>query len=102
MKRLTSMRFLVPLIASLTFFQPAIIGQTSGGKTPAAEASDPHRALVNTYCFTCHNSRLKTAGLALDALNFQAPAHDARTWEKVLRKLRGRLMPPPGMPQPSQ
>jgi hypothetical protein len=41
-------------------------------------------------------------GLALDALNLEAAAKDASTWEKVLRKLRGHLMPPPGMPQPPQ
>jgi mono/diheme cytochrome c family protein len=102
MKRFISMRALVVLIASLAFFQPAVNAQTSGGSAPAAAASDPHRALLNTYCFVCHNSRLKTGGLALDALDFQTPAHDARTWEKALRKLRGRLMPPPGMPQPGQ
>jgi len=58
--------------------------------------------MLTTYCFTCHNSRAKTGGLALDALNLQAAADDARIWEKALRKLRGRLMPPPGMPQPPQ
>jgi hypothetical protein len=41
-------------------------------------------------------------GLALDALDLEAAAKDARIWEKVLRKLRGHLMPPPGMPQPPQ
>ena len=56
--------------------------------------------MLSTYCFTCHNSRAKTGGLALDALDLQAAAKDAGIWEKVLRKLRGNLMPPPGMPQP--
>ena len=67
------------------------------GPTP-----DPHRALVNTYCVTCHNARLKTGGLALDGLNLQTPADDAQIWEKALRKLRGHQMPPPGSPQPMQ
>jgi hypothetical protein len=38
----------------------------------------------------------------LEGLNLQTPAENAQIWEKALRKLRGRLMPPPGNPQPSQ
>jgi hypothetical protein len=41
-------------------------------------------------------------GLSLESLNLQTPAENAQIWEKALRKLRGRLMPPPGNPQPSQ
>jgi hypothetical protein len=67
-----------------------------------AQTPDPHRALVATYCFTCHNTRLKTGGLALDSLDLQTPADDAQIWEKALRKLRGHQMPPPGTPQPMQ
>ena len=58
--------------------------------------------MLSTYCFTCHNARLKSGGLALDGLDLQSPAENAQTWEKALRKLRGRLMPPPGNPQPPQ
>jgi hypothetical protein len=67
-----------------------------------AQTPDPHRALVATYCFGCHNTRLKTGGLALDSLDLQTPADDAQIWEKALRKLRGHQMPPPGTPQPMQ
>src|SRR3954471_6687651 len=63
---------------------------------------DPHRAMLSTYCFTCHNDRAKLGGLSLENLNLQTPAENAQIWEKALRKLRGRLMPPPGNPQPSQ
>ncbi len=35
-------------------------------------------------------------------MNVQAAAEHPETWEKVIRKLRGRLMPPPGCPQPEQ
>ena len=41
-------------------------------------------------------------GLALQGLDIQAAGADAETWEKAVRKLRGRLMPPPGSPQPEQ
>jgi len=98
MKRFVDVAALVVLIAS---WQPGAWAQTSGG-SPSAAGPDRFHAMLNTYCFTCHNSRAKVGGLALDSLNLQAAPDDARTWEMALRKLRGRLMPPPGMPQPSQ
>jgi hypothetical protein len=58
--------------------------------------------MLTTYCFTCHNDRAKLGGLSLESLNLQSPAENAQIWEKALRKLRGRLMPPPGNPQPPQ
>ena len=58
--------------------------------------------MLNTYCVGCHNARLKTGGLVLEGLSTQQVAGDAAVWEKVLKKLRGRLMPPPGLPQPPQ
>jgi hypothetical protein len=58
--------------------------------------------MLNTYCVGCHNARLKTGGLVLEGLSTQQVAVDAAVWEKVLKKLRGRLMPPPGLPQPPQ
>ena len=58
--------------------------------------------MLNTYCVGCHNARLKTGGVMFDTLDIKHPAADAEIWEKALRKLRGRLMPPPGSPQPSQ
>jgi len=82
-------------VLPLVVLQPAAQGQ-------APAPTDPHRAMLTTYCFTCHNSRVKVGGLALDALDLQAAPDNAQTWEKVLRKLRGRLMPPPGNPQPQQ
>src|SRR6202050_2448130 len=85
---------LVALIAGLVSLQPAAMGQTS-----AASAS---HAMLATYCFTCHNTRAKIGGLALDGLDLQAAGDDARTWGKALGKLRGHLMPPPGNPQPPQ
>jgi hypothetical protein len=73
--------------------------------------ANQHRAMLNTYCVTCHNTRTKTGGLALDGevldrLDLQSTGQsagdDAQIWEKALRKLRGNQMPPPGSPQPPQ
>lgn len=71
-------------------------------QTPAAGALDPHQAMLSTYCLTCHSTRAKSGGLALEGLNLQNVAENAQIWEKAVRKLRGRLMPPPGNPQPPQ
>ena len=81
------------LIASWISLQPA---------AHAAGVPDQYHTLLTTYCFTCHNTRAKIGGLALDGLDLEAAADDARIWEKALRKLRGHLMPPPGTPQPPQ
>jgi len=56
-------------------------------------ASDDGR-LVATYCVTCHNDRLKTAGLSLQNLDLSAVPDHADIWEKVSRKLRSGEMPP--------
>ena len=59
------------------------------------------RALLDRYCVTCHNGRLRTAGLELDAADPAAVARDGRIWEQVARKLRIGAMPPPGRPRPA-
>jgi len=68
----------------------------------AANSSEQYRTMVATYCATCHSSQAKMGGLALDTLSLDAVGKDAATWEKAVRKLRGRLMPPPGAKQPEQ
>ena len=60
----------------------------------------PAGALVNQYCVSCHNQKLKTANLMLDRADSANPANSAEAWEKVIVKLRSRAMPPPGMPHP--
>jgi len=69
---------------------------------PAFDADAPHRALISRHCLGCHNARLKTAGLELDALVEQHTGLDRATWEKVARKLRARQMPPPGRRRPDE
>ncbi len=64
------------------------------------EQVQANRALLDKYCVTCHNQRIKTAGLMLDKLSLDRVPQDAETWEKVIRKLHGRMMPPPGLPRP--
>jgi len=58
--------------------------------------------LINQYCGDCHNSEDWAGSLAFDVLDAGNPGPAAETWEKAVRKLRGRLMPPPGSEQPAQ
>jgi mono/diheme cytochrome c family protein len=62
------------------------------------------RALLDKYCVTCHNARTKSGGLILakDAIDVAQPPERAEVWEKVIRKLHGRMMPPQGMPRPDE
>ena len=58
------------------------------------------QAAITQYCVTCHNDRLKTAGLVLDPAGVTHPGDDAETWERVLRQLRAGTMPPPSVRRP--
>jgi cytochrome c5 len=68
---------------------------------PQARGTASSRATLDRYCVTCHNQRLATAGLKLDEADVANPVEGAEIWEKVVRKLRTGMMPPPNMPQPS-
>jgi hypothetical protein len=92
------------VLAALTLLAAGVRAQqTTPGPsgTPAAAAANPNQALINRYCVTCHNQRLKTANLALDTLALAHPEQDAVIWERAIRKLRGGMMPPPGAPRPA-
>ena len=69
-------------------------------RAPSVNPDTGPRAVVATYCTSCHNERLKTAGLALDRINGDDIAGSAEIWEKVVRKVRGGLMPPAGARRP--
>jgi mono/diheme cytochrome c family protein len=68
--------------------------------TPNAPV-DQQRALLDRYCVSCHNNRLKTANLSLQGSDLTKVADHAELWEKVIRKLRAGVMPPPDLPRPS-
>src|SRR6266516_2878426 len=69
-------------------------GATRGGHQDVPPPATENAALVNTYCVTCHNDRLKTAGLSLQSVALTNVPEHAQIWEKVVRKLRTGEMPP--------
>ncbi len=58
------------------------------------------RQFLDRYCASCHNERVKNGGLSLDHATLPRPESQPELWEKVVRKLRTGVMPPPNMPQP--
>ena len=92
-------------MAALGFLLAA---QTASPQASPAPQSAPaqvtdsasERVLLNQYCVTCHNQKLKTGGLELDKLDTAHVADHAEKWELVVRKLRSGMMPPSGMPRP--
>ena len=87
-------------MAALLAAVEAVAGIAQEPATPDLDAVHAHRALLDQYCVTCHNTRLRTADLALDALDLERAPSDGAVWEQVVRKLRGGLMPPPNAPRP--
>ena len=71
------------------------VAQTSSPMPVAAR-----QALVARYCSGCHNDRIKSGGFSWTKLDPAHPERNADQAEKVIRKLRAGLMPPPGAPRP--
>ena len=81
--------------------------ETAGPQQASAGAPSStlsaHTALLEQYCVTCHNERLRDRGtvpVALDAVDLSTVPAQAELWEKVIRKLRTGSMPPSGRPRP--
>jgi len=67
--------------------------------SPAADTAG-HRTTLQLYCIGCHSGPTPFAGLNLEPLDFAKLQENGAIWEKMIRKLRDRQMPPAGMPRP--
>ena len=88
---------------TVTLLGFGVVAALSAQTTSAADAAK-YRALVDKYCITCHNKKTASPGehpVRLDA-GLDDLTGNAEVWERVLRKLSVRAMPPPGMPRPSE
>jgi uncharacterized protein DUF1592/uncharacterized protein DUF1588/uncharacterized protein DUF1587/uncharacterized protein DUF1585/uncharacterized protein DUF1595 len=65
-----------------------------------AQTTAPQAELVSEYCTSCHNDKGRAGGLSLVAFDASRPDRNAEIAEKMLRKLRAGMMPPPGMKRP--
>lgn len=84
----------------LLFLSSQSVAQDEASSTNLA--SSDNLVLLDNYCTECHNAEDWAGGLAFDLLNPKIMHEDAEIWEAAVRKLRGRLMPPPGSSQPAQ
>jgi mono/diheme cytochrome c family protein len=67
---------------------------------PAASDAQAHLATIKQYCTGCHNDRTKIGGVSFEGLTADAIGQHADVFEKAVRKVRGRVMPPPNARQP--
>src|SRR5688572_21007961 len=74
-------------------------GPAAAQPAPSGVDAAATRAVLDRYCVSCHNQRLKTAGLTLDTLDLARVGEQPDVWEKAVRKLHAREMPPPGAPR---
>ncbi|MXW56213.1 MAG: hypothetical protein F4Z59_05935, partial [Gemmatimonadales bacterium] len=95
----------------------ALMGQPSGDRASGSATLPAHdvavladvalladtadlTAVVQRYCVRCHNERLLRGNLTLEAFDVDAAHERAPTAEKMIRKLRAGMMPPPGQRRP--
>jgi hypothetical protein len=74
----------------------------SAGSASAGTTLDSARAVLEESCQLCHNDVSLTGNLSLDGFDVAAPEKDATVAEKMIRKLRAGMMPPPEVPRPDE
>ena len=81
---------------------PNASARQASGAPAAAQSVSENQAVLQKYCVSCHNEKLKSGGLALTALDMASVAKDIEPWEHVIRKVRTGAMPPVGRPRPEK
>jgi hypothetical protein len=87
-------------IASIGVAMPRASAPQASASDASSTIAAADRGVVDKYCVTCHNQRLKTSGLALDTAELSDVAAHPEVWEKVIRKVGAGMMPPAGVPRP--
>ena len=73
---------------------------SAGCQPSVEERSAAAKDVIDRYCTDCHNDAERTGELTLERLALTDVGGHAEVWETVVRKLRGRMMPPSGEPLP--
>jgi mono/diheme cytochrome c family protein len=98
-KNLIALIILISLACVFTAAPRLTPAQTA--TTPQASGPAQQMAVIKQYCAGCHNDRAKAGGFSFDGITAAGIAQHGELFEKAVRKLRGRVMPPPGARQPS-
>ncbi len=90
---------------------PSTSARAPGGDAPAIAGEGPVHAaapdaealteVVDQYCVRCHSERRMTGNLSLEEFRVEDAATQAEVAERVIRKLRADMMPPPGANRPA-
>src|SRR5579883_1810133 len=97
---------IAPILLSLGGILIASLSGVFGAApaTPAVQApvasADAQLAVIKQYCVGCHNDKAKTGGVTFEGITAESINQHPDLFEKAVRKLRGRVMPPPGAKQP--
>ncbi len=92
---------ILTLLCSLAFTPAALIA-AEATHTAELENIEQQWTLLNEYCVGCHNFEDWAGSLAFDTLSPESIHENTDIFEKAVRKMRGRLMPPPGNERPSE
>ena len=68
---------------------------------PSTPLAAPVKSVVNQYCVSCHDADVKKGGLDLERISRDEVTGHSDEWEKVIRKMRERQMPPIGKERPT-
>src|SRR3569833_421419 len=79
---------------------PLVWGADAPANPGNVPGADQHWGMLKKYCSKCHKAEDWAGGVAFDTMTPEEISESAETWAHAVRKLRGRLMPPPGNPQP--
>ena len=73
-----------------------LAGETRGAGPPGVPA------VVEQYCVSCHDGAAAKGGFDLAVVLTEDVGRHPQVWEKVVRRLRGRQMPPDGKKRPAE
>jgi len=106
------------IVGLVPFVMTSALVLASGTPRQPTAGVSPQRALLDDYCVSCHNqeivaspptpneslqlTQLRDLGLTLDTEDVSNVAANPALWEKVVRKLRVGVMPPPPRPRPDK
>ncbi|MBZ5676207.1 MAG: DUF1592 domain-containing protein [Acidobacteriia bacterium] len=88
----------IPLIGAIGLI--GVFNVPSRSQAQSQAPADVQLATMKQYCSGCHSEKLKTGGVSFEGITAATVAQDPERFEKAVRKLRGRVMPPPGAKQP--
>ena len=80
-------------------WSPAPAYHSSTASTPVLPASN--NDVIQTYCVRCHNDRMLRGNMSLEQFDAEAAQENPEVAEKMIRKLRAAMMPPPGARRPA-